>query len=187
MLQTTEFGAGDAIAVVDARLRITEWNPAAEALTGIPSTSALGEHCWQVLSGMSDDDGNPCQPGCLLATRALRCGDVPGRSVLIRSPAGSRRIWLTTLTVRTDGRSSIVHVLSPCAPPPERPSDVDRLTEREREVLALLGEGLETAAIADRLGISVSTVRTHIRHILATFGVRSQLAAVTHACARSWS
>jgi DNA-binding NarL/FixJ family response regulator len=56
---------------------------------------------------------------------------------------------------------------------------VDRLTEREREVLELMVGGLDRAAIADRLFLSINTVRTHSKNILAKLGVHSSLEAVS--------
>jgi DNA-binding NarL/FixJ family response regulator len=44
---------------------------------------------------------------------------------------------------------------------------LDRLSEREREVLALVAEGLTDRAIAQRLWLTPKTVETHVRHILA--------------------
>ncbi|MDX6474548.1 MAG: hypothetical protein QOH95_59 [Gaiellaceae bacterium] len=46
------------------------------------------------------------------------------------------------------------------------PDPLDGLTEREREVLKLMAEGLTDRGIAERLWIETSTVETHIRHIL---------------------
>lgn len=57
-------------------------------------------------------------------------------------------------------------------------SRIALLTPREREVLALLHEGCSTLTIAERLGVSPTTVRSQIRAILRKLGVRSQLAAV---------
>jgi len=57
-------------------------------------------------------------------------------------------------------------------------SAFDLLTKREREVLDLVCEGLTNAEIATRLFLSPSTVKLHIRHILAKFGVRSRTEAV---------
>ncbi len=55
------------------------------------------------------------------------------------------------------------------------------LTERELEVLEMLGEGLSPAAIADDLGITMHTCRGHIKSLLAKLHVHSQLEAVVHA------
>lgn len=43
---------------------------------------------------------------------------------------------------------------------------LDDLTQREREVLALLAEGLTDRGIAERLWLTPKTVETHVRHIL---------------------
>jgi DNA-binding NarL/FixJ family response regulator len=55
---------------------------------------------------------------------------------------------------------------------------LSRLSPREREVLNLLAEGQRAAAIAERFVVSMTTVRTQIRSILAKAGVNSQLEAV---------
>jgi DNA-binding NarL/FixJ family response regulator len=54
---------------------------------------------------------------------------------------------------------------------------VSQLTSREREVLALLAEGATNDGIAQALGISPQTGRTHIQNILGKLGVHSRLAA----------
>jgi DNA-binding NarL/FixJ family response regulator len=56
-----------------------------------------------------------------------------------------------------------------------------QLTDREREVLALLAEGLEAEEIAGRLHISAKTERNHVANILAKLGVHSRLQAVVFA------
>jgi NarL family two-component system response regulator LiaR len=53
------------------------------------------------------------------------------------------------------------------------------LTEREREVLALMVEGLSNADIAERLVISVATVKFHVSGILSKMGVSSRTEAVS--------
>jgi two-component system nitrate/nitrite response regulator NarL len=54
-----------------------------------------------------------------------------------------------------------------------------RLTARERECLGLLVDGLPTGAIAFRLGVSRTTVRSHIQSLLIKLGVHSRLEAVS--------
>ncbi len=53
-----------------------------------------------------------------------------------------------------------------------------RLTTREREVLDLMGEGLDSRAIADSLVVSLHTVRGHIKNIMMKLGAHTQLEAV---------
>jgi DNA-binding NarL/FixJ family response regulator len=53
------------------------------------------------------------------------------------------------------------------------------LTEREREVLSLVAEGLSNAAIANRLVVSVHTVRNHIASMSAKLGAHSKLEALS--------
>jgi two-component system nitrate/nitrite response regulator NarL len=55
---------------------------------------------------------------------------------------------------------------------------VDALTARERDIVRLLGEGLNTSQIVEVLGISNSTVRSHIQAILSKLRVHSRLQAV---------
>jgi NarL family two-component system response regulator LiaR len=55
------------------------------------------------------------------------------------------------------------------------------LTEREREVLQLLAEGMRNEGIAHKLFISPQTVQTHVRNLLAKLGVHSKLEAVAFA------
>jgi NarL family two-component system response regulator LiaR len=53
------------------------------------------------------------------------------------------------------------------------------LTEREREVLALMIEGLNNTQIASRLTVSPSTIKSHVSNILAKLRVASRTEAVT--------
>ena len=53
------------------------------------------------------------------------------------------------------------------------------LTEREREVLALMVEGLNNTQIAARLTVSPSTIKSHVSNILAKLGVASRTEAVS--------
>jgi NarL family two-component system response regulator LiaR len=52
------------------------------------------------------------------------------------------------------------------------------LTERERAVLALMVEGLNNSQIAGKLGVSPSTIKSHVSNILAKLGVSSRTEAV---------
>ena len=60
----------------------------------------------------------------------------------------------------------------------------DRLTAREREILALLAEGLSNRAAGERLGIAERTVKFHVGEILARLGASNRAQAVAIAKAR---
>ena len=59
--------------------------------------------------------------------------------------------------------------------------ELDELTEREREVLIEIAHGLSNQEIADKLFISLPTVKTHVAHILAKINARDRVQAVVFA------
>ena len=60
-------------------------------------------------------------------------------------------------------------------------AQLERLTPREKEVLRLMAGGTPSREIASRLGVSYSTVRTHIRSLGSKLGVHSKLEAIVKA------
>ena len=60
-------------------------------------------------------------------------------------------------------------------------ADDSVLTPRERDVLALVAQGLPNRAIGDALGITERTARTHVSNILAKLGLTSRTQAALYA------
>lgn len=68
-------------------------------------------------------------------------------------------------------------VVDAFASAPHRMPDTSRLellSDRERDVLALVGEGLSNQEIAERLYMSPLTAKTHVSRILQKFGARDR-------------
>jgi DNA-binding NarL/FixJ family response regulator len=84
----------------------------------------------------------------------------------------------------TVDRASMGTVLRPVPQPPPADRRLDHLTPREEDVLQLLARGLGAKAIAQELGVQLSTCRGYIKSLLLKLGVHSQLEAVVVAVER---
>jgi DNA-binding CsgD family transcriptional regulator len=190
---------GDAMVALDADLHVVGWNAAAEQLLGYPAAEAMGRLCYDVL-GWEDPCGNTvCSGTCPSANPASPDEVQPTREVIGHTAAGSA-MWMTVSTITPPpelrDRCRVVHLIREVAFPPalirilgsqtaSSPGTddtsgrlLDRLTAREREVLDLLCEGCDGAAIAERLYLSGTTVRNHVQRILAKLEVHSRVEAV---------
>jgi len=90
------------------------------------------------------------------------------RGVLAGEAAISRRL----------GRRLIEELSRQPEPRPRLRPMGGELTAREWEVLDLLIEGVGTATIAERLGLALETVRSHIKHVLRKLGVGTRGEAI---------
>ena len=70
---------------------------------------------------------------------------------------------------------------SAAQPAPADDAGLDSLSSREREVLALIGQGKTNAEIAAALFLGEGTVKTHINHVFAKLRLRDRAAAVVYA------
>ncbi len=189
----------DAMVAIGPDLTIVGWNDAAEDLLGYTAEEALGRPCFEVLA-WSDRCGEAvCNEECAAVCQGDQDEIVATREVIGRTASG-KRLWLnaTTLVPPTELRSGcrLIHLVREVALPPELerlvverlqgwspalyPVDprLASLTPREKEVLGLLTEGLDGAAIAERLFLSAATVRNHVQHILTKLEVHSRTEAV---------
>jgi DNA-binding NarL/FixJ family response regulator len=94
----------------------------------------------------------------LAAIRTVHVGDA------VIAPSATRRL--------------LDHVAAGGIVPEAEDPRLECLTEREREVLGLIAQGLSNAEIGTTLFLSETTVKTHVRHILTKLGVRDRVQAV---------
>ncbi|MFF6774477.1 response regulator [Streptomyces sp. NPDC012637] len=134
----------------------------------IVTTFDLDEYAYEGLrAGASGFLVKDAQPEELLAgIRAVASGDA------VVAPSLTRRLLDT-----------YVHHLPPSpktntAAAPEQDPRLSALTDREREILTVIGRGWTNTEIAGRLHLAESTVKTHVTRILAKTGSRDRVQAV---------
>ncbi len=153
-------------------------------------------------------DPGPDGDRALARMRELRDLRVPAVAV-ISSPAhlgpalaaGARGVVLrgdvgldlgAALTAVKHGLTVIDAALAPALTPtspvprpaPSKPRGGGELTERERQVVTLLAEGLSNKLVADRLGISDHTAKFHVNGVMAKLGAGTRTEAVVEAVRR---
>ncbi|MET9393264.1 response regulator transcription factor [Streptomyces sp. NPDC006624] len=100
-------------------------------------------------------------PGELLAAiRAVHSGDA------VVAPSTTRRLLDRFAPMLPGGAQQPRH------------KELERLTEREREVMVLVAQGLSNGEIAARLVLSEATVKTHVGRILTKLGLRDRVQVV---------
>jgi DNA-binding NarL/FixJ family response regulator len=87
----------------------------------------------------------------------------------IRTVAAGEALLAPSVT-----RRLIAHFTETGQPPRRTPPGLAELTDREREVLSLVAEGLSNAELAQTLHVSIPTVKTHVSRILTKLGVRDR-------------
>ena len=123
-----------------------------------------------------------------LTFRALQAG---AAGYLLKDAGGARLVSAVEavaagerpLAPEVVARLVASYVDRPPAPPGD-PRRLGPLSDRERDVLALIGAGRSNAEIAAALFISLPTVKSHVRHILAKLDLRDRPQAIVlaHEC-----
>jgi len=146
-----------------ATRQITVDAPAVRVL--ILTTFEIDEYVFQALrAGASGFLGKSAEPHELLhAVRVVHRGDA------LLTPAATRSLIARYLS----------HPERPTSPPPQRLAE---LTDREREILMLVGAGLSNEDIAADLVVSPHTVKTHVNRTMTKLGAhdRAQLVVIAY-------
>jgi DNA-binding NarL/FixJ family response regulator len=149
---------------IEATRVIAEQHPTSRVL--ILTTFDLDEHAFAGLkagaSGFLLKDVPPAE--LISAIRAVAEGDA------VVAPRVTRRLLET-----------FVERLPDTAPEPGPDARIERLTDRERDVLGEMAQGLTNLEIAQRLYLSEATVKTHVSRILSKLELRDRVQAVIFA------
>jgi PAS domain S-box-containing protein len=188
--------AADGGFITDADGRIILWNGAAEAILGYARADVLGRRCGEVFRG-DELNGDTPRRHCANGSDGRRVEPTPAFDLHTRTKAGlTICLNVSMLLLRVGGHDApfVLHLFRDVTrsgqpvPPAEARLNADSpshangaLTGRECEVLSLIGEGLNTSAIAERLHLSWSTVRNHAQNILLKLNVHSRLEALAYA------
>lgn len=82
--------------------------------------------------------------------------------------------------------SKIMREFSQLAQESEPRSETQQLTDREREVLQLVAQGLSNKAIADKLVVAENTVKNHLKNILTKLHLENRVQVAVYAAQQGW-
>lgn len=189
-LNEISLGSGDPLAIVSASGIVEFWNRAAEESTGLRADAAQGRPLAALLT--ADGIGSPIWAAHFITVGSHLGGFPPCRRRfhIGTYEQGKTDLDLSSVLVRhhAKGTWSIAYIFQICRTrngpdEPAVPEDILGLSPREWEVLSLLMAGVDTKGIGVELGIQYSTVRGHIRNVLAHLGVQNR----SQALVKVWS
>ncbi|MFD7027198.1 response regulator [Streptomyces sp. NPDC059917] len=163
------------VVLIDIRM------PVLDGLAAIGPLTALEPRPQVVMLTTFGDDDNVLRALAAGATGFLLKDEGPDELIsAVRSAAAgdavlSPGVTATVIRRMLEGGGAVRPVRGPA--PGASDARIAALTEREREVLGLLGAGLANAAVAGRLGIGIGTVKTHVGSILEKTGCTSRVQA----------
>ena len=102
------------------------------------------------------------------ATFALNAGHAVELIRAVRAVAGGEALLSPSVTKR------LIAEFATRAKEPTRATELDHLTDREREVMALVAEGLSNEEIAERLIVSPATAKTHVSRAMGKLHARDR-------------
>ena len=143
---------------------VSSQNIAARRLLG----DKRGAACWDVVAGLDRAEGLPCHKGCV--RELLRSGINHAEHSCIK--VRGQRHHLSCIPIAGEVLCMLSHATG------EAPESWQALTPREVDVLELLAAGETSATAAVALGLSESTVRTHVEKMLTKLDVGNRAALV---------
>jgi DNA-binding NarL/FixJ family response regulator len=158
------------VVLMDIRMPVLDGLGATQALTRAASTARV-----LILTTYDADEYlyDAMRAGaCGFLLKDVRRGQLADA---VRTVAGGDSLLHPALTRRLVER----FVQGP--PPGGRPAVLEGLTEREIEVLRLVGRGLSNGEIAAELFLGEATVKTHVGHVFTKLGLRDRVQAVVTA------
>ena len=154
------------VVVMDVRMPVMDGIEATRQITagqdaGVPrvlilTTFDLDEYVFEALRAGASGFALKSRPleELLTAIRTVAAGEA------LLAPSVTRRL--------------IAHFAHRAPAPPKAAAGLAELTEREREVLALVARGLSNAELAETLRVSLPTAKTHVSRILTKLGARDR-------------
>jgi DNA-binding CsgD family transcriptional regulator len=185
--QTTNYITGDPAFAVDRHGAIVLWNEAAEEALGVERSEALGEKCWTLLAGRDIHGNRHCCEHCPIREQAFQHEPVRSFHSAFKAGFDEPEPFGINCVIIFDkpGHEILLHICNPKKDSPSLNSEnladvhpVETLSSRELEVLRLLASKVKTKDIADRLSISIRTVRTHIQHLMYKLHVHKRAEAI---------
>ncbi len=195
---------------VDGQGLIVAWNRAAETLFALPASEALGRPCGEIVQG-TDECGSVCSQDCTVRQALEKRHPISNFDLQVETANGKQWCNASVLVAENGSSTNpfAVHIIRPIdlrkrleilvrdfvvintnVPAEEAVALISstraaareaELTNRELEILRLLGKGSTTAGVADLLHISRTTVNNHVQHILRKLDAHTRLEAIRRA------
>lgn len=200
----------DAAFAVDRAGLVVAWNQAAESLFGLPAGDAIGRPCADIVQG-ADECGAVCSQECTVRQAVAQRHPISNFDLVMNTASGRQWCNVSVVMAENGASThpSALHIVRPVdlqkrleilvrgfvvshtnVPDGEAVALISSsrtaasgagLTDRELEILRLLGRGTTSSGVAGQLHISRTTVNNHVQHILRKLGAHTRLEAIRRA------
>lgn len=200
----------DAAFAIDGEGLVVVWNKAAEALFALSAAAALGRPCRDIVQG-ADECGAVCSQGCTVRQAVAKRHPISNFDLVMNTASGRQWCNVSVLVAENGSSTNpyALHIIRkvdlrkrleilvrdfvvsntnvPAADAVALISSTRaaareaELTNRELEILRLLGKGGTTTGVAGQLYISRATVNNHVQHILRKLDSHTRLEAIRRA------